>query len=118
MELTLLFRLLHHLGLVLVVFALGGVALHRYRGGNRNDLEVRRFVALVHGAGMMLLLVGGLMQAMVLGFPLWVWLKLFVWLLMGLALALSYRLPGKAAYWLTPLLAVIATAIVLIKPFY
>ncbi|MBE7437733.1 MAG: hypothetical protein HS115_04690 [Spirochaetales bacterium] len=114
----LFYRLLHHTGLVLVVFALGGVALHRFRGGHRNDLEVRRFVALVHGVGMMLLLVGGLMQAMDLGFPIWVWLKLLVWLFMGLALALAYRLPAQLAYWLTPLLALIAIGIVLYKPFY
>jgi len=107
-------KILHHLGLILVIYALGGVALHRYTGGSR-DFAARRFIALVHGIGMLLLFLGGFGQAHLHGFAAWIWIKLAVWLLLGLSLAILYRAPARLAYWIVPGFALIAALAVLLK---
>jgi hypothetical protein len=119
------YNVVHILGIVLLVMALGGMALHAANGGTRRDNVARGLVAALHGIGAFLVLLGGFGMLARLGvmhgsgFPGWIWVKLVVWVLLGAAAVLPYRRPALARPLLfaVPALAAVAAYMAIYKPF-
>lgn len=119
------YKLIHIIGILLVFVALGGVALHAANGGTKVSNRARRLVAITHGIGLFVILVGGfglLARIGVMhgaGFPGWIWVKLGVWVLLGAMIALPYRKPAFARpiWFALPVLGAVAAYMAIYKPF-
>jgi hypothetical protein len=118
------YRLIHFVGLVLVLVALGGASIHSASGGTKATLRGRRLVLISHGLGLFLLLLGGfgMLARMGIGhegLPGWIWGKLLVWLAFGGITALSYRRPewSLGLFAAVPVLATLAAWMAIFKPF-
>jgi hypothetical protein len=115
------YKLLHFVGILLVFTALGGQILFVWRGGTRDDAGARRTVAITHGVGLLLLLLGGFgMHARLgyTGFPFWFGAKVGVWAALGATMMVPWRYPHLARrLWIVvPLLGAVATALGVWKP--
>lgn len=115
------YKLVHLFGIFALYSALGGLFLHALNGGTRETNGSRKFVAILHGVAMFLVLLGGFgMLARIGEHPhqIWVLMKLGIWLLMGAALMIPYRAPQLARpVWLVlPLLGILAAWIAFNKP--
>jgi uncharacterized membrane protein len=118
------YELIHLTGIFFVLVAVGSVALHAANGGLKVTSTTRRLVAITHGIGMFVILLGGFGLLARLGiqqgggFPGWVWVKLGIWVLLGALIAVPYRWPAAArAIWLlVPVLGVIAGFFAIFKP--
>jgi hypothetical protein len=118
------YKLIHFLGIFVVLLALAAMSMHALRGGTRASDPHRRTLAIAHGVGGFLILLGGfgmlarlgIVQA---GLPGWIWAKLTIWVVVGALIALAYRTRGLARLTLlaAPVLALAAAAIALYKPF-
>ncbi|MGH7500717.1 MAG: hypothetical protein ACREL7_03065 [Longimicrobiales bacterium] len=118
------YKLIHYLGIFMMLTTLAATCMHVLRGGTRADNPHRRVTGAVHGVAAFLILLGGFGMLARLGIvqgglPAWTLLKLGIWGILGLALMLAYRGAGYARLVLVavPLLAVLAAAIALYKPF-
>jgi len=118
-----LYKLVHYFGIFTVLIALGVTCFHAARGGTREDNPFRRPIAIAHGLGAFLILLGGFGMlarlGLVRGLPGWIHAKLGIWVILGAAIALPYRFRGMARpiLWLLPVLAVLAAYFALYKPF-
>jgi hypothetical protein len=119
-----IYKLMHFFGIFLVLIALAITCFHVLRGGTRADNPMRKGIAATHGLGALLILVGGFGMLARLGIvqgglPGWIYGKLVIWLLLGLAIVIPYRAPSWARplLWLLPILAVLAAYMALYKPF-
>ena len=117
------YKLIHFFGIVTIVSALAARSMHTISGGSSAISQPGRWLAIAHGIGMVLVLIGGfgmLARIGVLhdGLPGWVHLKLLVWVLAGAALAAASRRADLAPAVLLalPLLVTFAAAIALYKP--
>ena len=116
------YNILHIVGIVLVMSALGGAAVHAAAGGGRD--ATRRLLAMLHGGGAFILLVSGFGMLARLGamhgaFPGWVWVKLVIWVTVAVALMIPFRRPALWRPFLLglPLLAALAAYMAIYKPF-
>lgn len=116
-----LYRLIHFAGIFLTFLALGGLTLRAITGGG--DAPLARKIALAsHGFGLLLVLLGGFgMLARLgphVGMGPWVWLKLVLWLVFGVAVVVPKRLPkASVALWaLLPVLGLLAAWAAQAKP--
>lgn len=106
----------------MVLMALGGVLLHRINGGTRT-YSWRKPVAITHGVGMFLVLLGGFGMLPGLGihwpWPGWVIGKVIIWIVFGALIALIFRKPtlAKPLWWITIALAGLAAYLAGNKPF-
>lgn len=120
-----LYKLVHILGIALALTALGGLAVHAWNGGAKHDNRARRVLIGMHGAGAVLVLVGGFGMLARLGFahgamfPGWLLGKLAVWAVLSVIVLVPYRWPRHAATMvlLLPLLALSAAWMAVYKPF-
>lgn len=118
---TQFYLVLHLIGVIVLFYALGGLALHVYNGGTRN-FGSRRFVMLVHGIAMMLVLIPGFGLLAKTGvawpWPFWVWAKLAAWLVLGgiTHLILKKTAWAKAMYFVVLLIGAFAILMVELKP--
>jgi hypothetical protein len=118
------YNVVHIVGIVLVMSALGGTALHALNGGTRQNNRARGLVAGLHGTGVLLILVGGFGMLARLGFrhgamfPGWLWVKLAVWVTVAALLFIPYRRPALARpiYLSLPLLGGLAAYMAIYKP--
>lgn len=118
------YKVMHLLGVALVVFALGGFTLHTLNGGNRKTNPNRTFTAITHGIGMALIFVAGFGMMARIGiphawpWPAWLQLKLVIWLTMGAMMTLTQRFPalGRVVWFAIPLLAATSAYLALFKP--
>jgi hypothetical protein len=80
-------------------------------------------VAITHGIGMVLVLVGGFGMLARLGifwpWPGWIVGKIIIWLVFGVLIAVIGRVPAlaKPLWWITIALGAIAAYLALNKPF-
>lgn len=119
------YKVVHLLGVLLLFFSLGGVALHALNGGTRQGNVGRKLVAALHGAGTLVILVGGFgMLARLeimhgLALPGWIWAKVTIWLILGGLVYLPYRKPqfARPAFVAVPLLGALAAYFAIYKPF-
>ena len=110
------YKVLHLLGAFLVFVAFGGALAAGDREG--------KLARVTHGIGMLLLVVAGFGALARLGlhgpgsWPLWVWLKLVVWMALGAAMTVAKRAPqaARALWWILPLLGATAAYLALFKP--
>lgn len=120
-----LYNVVHIVGIVLVMSALGGGAVFAMTGGAGSDASPRRMLAILHGVGALLVLLGGFGMLARLGvmhgggFPGWLWVKLVVWALLAVALFVPYRRPRLARSLLLslPVLGGVAAYMAIYKPF-
>lgn len=118
------YRLIHFLGIFTLLIALAAAGMHVLRGGTRRDNPFRRGIAIAHGSAAFLVLLGGFGMLARLGvahggLPPWIYLKLIIWAVLTGAFLLVYRgarLAGSVLIAM-PLLAVLAAAIAIYKPF-
>jgi FtsH-binding integral membrane protein len=120
--LLLLYKNLHLIGVFMIFVALGGLILHQINAATREQVW-RRPVAITHGIGMVLVLVGGFgMLARLRIFwpwPGWVIGKIIIWLVLGVLVAVIGRSPtlAKPLWWITIALGAIAAYLALNQPF-
>ena len=92
----LIYKNLHLLGVFMILVALGGLILQQIQATTREQVW-RKPVAITHGIGMVLALVGGFGMLARLGifwpWPGWVIGKIIIWLVLGVLVALIGRAP-------------------------
>lgn len=118
------YNVVHIVGLILVMAALGGITLTAVAAGDRGSTWSRRSVVLFHGLGIFLILLGGFGMLARLGivqgtsWPGWVWAKAGIWGILGVAAFLPYRFPrtAKPLLLLLPLLGGLAAYLAIYKP--
>lgn len=94
------YKIVHLVGVLMVFLALGGVATHAINGGAKGH-SWRKPIAITHGIGLVLSLVGGFGLLARLGIvhgglPGWVMAKLGIWLLFAVLIGVVSRKPGWA----------------------
>ncbi len=112
------YKVVHLLGVVLLFSALGAVAAAT---AAEADARIRKVAGMAHGTALVLLLVAGFglvaRNGFTAGWPLWVWLKIGLWLLLGAA-PIVVRKAGRAATWMIvvlPLLGALAAWLALYR---
>lgn len=119
------YKLIHLLGVFLLLVALAGMAAHAAAGhGNEENKGYRSLLAL-HGIGALVALVGGFGLLARIGFgygvlfPGWIWAKIVLWLLLGGLIALPYRNRPLARVLLPvlPFLGLLGGYLAVYKPF-
>ena len=116
---------LHMLGVIMLIASLGGTALHAMNGGTSADNKSRRFISIMHGIGAFLILLGGVGLFASLGFkhgermPMWLAIKVTVWILFAAAPFLPYRRPYLARWLMLglPAFGGLAAYMGIYKPF-
>ncbi len=118
------YNVVHIVGILMLVSALAGAALRAASGAAREDRAMRRLLAILHGAGAFLVLLGGFGMLARLGivqggsFPAWLWVKIVVWAILAAALIVASRRPAMAGPILLalPLLGGLAAYMAIYKP--
>lgn len=116
------YKILHALGLMTLFFAFGGLVLGAWTHEGRQFLH-RRLYILLHGIGLVIVLVSGFGQLARLGItgglPAWVIVKLVVWVLFGVVLSLILRAPqlNKFLWAVLLILGACAAYLGISKPF-
>jgi len=111
------YLVLHLVGIFLLTLAIGGVLTKRQLG----DETPFKGLAMLHGFGLFFVLVAGFGLIARLGiawpFPMWVWLKILIWVSFGALPTLAKRLSLKVA-WSAAIAIFVAAAILgVYKPF-
>ena len=117
------YKVVHLVGVMMVFLALGAVVMHVINGGTKAH-SFKRSLAITHGVGLLLSLVGGFGLLARLGIvqgglPGWVIAKLVIWTLFGAVLGLIYKLKSaaKPIWILTLVLGATAAYLAGSKPF-
>jgi hypothetical protein len=115
------YKILHVCGILMLFSGLTGL-WGVYSTGSTPRPATRMGLATVHGFGMMLILISGFGMAAKLGImaalPLWIYLKMAIWLVLGGSMVLAKRKAqwgiGLLAFWI--LLGTAAAYLALFKP--
>jgi hypothetical protein len=114
------YKVLHVLGISLILLALGGITMHTINGGTKENNTIRKKAMMAHGIGLLLVLVAGfgmLAKMGIHGFPTWVVIKAIIWLALGAFAALAYKREFAPKVLVSlPILVVVATLIAQVKP--
>jgi hypothetical protein len=116
------YRVIHILAIMLLFTALGGLLLAA-RAGVTTGVS-RKLAGMTHGLALVLLLVSGFGALAKLGlsnpgiWPVWLWLKLLIWILFGGVTVLIRRAPRSTEllWWVLPLVGALAAYLALFKP--
>ena len=113
------YKVIHLLGIFLLFSGLGGMWAVAAASSDSLRNTTRRLALAAHGAAMLLILVAGFGMVAQLQFsgpwPLWIWLKLLIWLLLAGYPVLLKRQekPSGFLFFLAPILGAIAAYAVL-----
>lgn len=112
------YKVLHIVSVLFVFTSLGALMLAARAGVDRQESKL---AAITHGIALILILVTGfgtLIRLGVTGIPLWVLLKLVIWLTLGGIIVVIRRSPrlGTLLWWLLPLLGGAAAYLAIYKP--
>lgn len=117
------YKIFHLLGLYLTFGGLVGYFMASYNSQGEVLPRVRKFSAITHGIGMVLLIVCGFGLAARLGYvsnlPTWVYGKIALWLLIGASMVLAKRFAQKmgiAIYFWILGIAFAGTVLAVVKP--
>ena len=118
------YKLMHFFGIFMLITALAATSMHVLRGGSRADNPYRRVLGIAHGVAALLILTGGFgmlarMGVMHGALPVWIYVKLGIWVALAVAMMLPYlgQRYARALLIALPVLAVAAGATALYKPF-
>jgi len=118
------YKLMHFFGIFMVITALAATSMHVLRGGSRTDNPYRCVLGITHGVAAALILTGGFgmlarMGVMHGALPNWIYVKLAIWVTLAAAMVVPYRgrRYARALVIAVPVLAVLAGATALYKPF-
>jgi len=119
------YKVIHLIGIFLTLAGLAGLALTAAHGATKQTNPARKLIAVFHGLGLVLVLLGGFGLLARLGvmhgsaFPGWVWAKLAIWVTLGALVAVPYRRPDLArlVFLALPLLGGLAAWLAIYKPF-
>lgn len=109
-----IYKVIHLLGVLLLVCGLGGLWAMAAAATEESRRAARKLVLATHGTAMFLILFAGFGMLARLGisgsWPLWVWIKVGIWVLLGgLPVLLKRRqTPVGILFFVTPILAAIA----------
>jgi len=116
-----IYKIIHLLGLFMLFLAYGGVLTNAFAGQTKEQLPQRKFIFMTHGLGLLLALVGGfgLLARTGAGWPIWIFMKMGLWVIMLLLANLIFRKPqlAKKLWVLIIALGGFATFLVNYKPF-
>lgn len=118
-----IYRIIHFVGLVATFAAIAGVLVHLLNGGSKDDNKARKLMAISHGVGLLLALLGGfgMLAKMGIHWPLpgWVFGKFLIWLALGAFLPMSYKMSARASqlWWVLLALALLGAWLATAKPF-
>ena len=118
----LVYKIVHLVGLILLFQSLGASTFSRMLPGE-TDGKSGKMLTIMHGIGLFLLLLGGfgMLARLEIGFPfpVWTWVKLIIWIVLGAAPILVKKRTETARTWWTVilLLGVVAAYMGLYKPF-
>ncbi|MCB0351160.1 MAG: hypothetical protein KDD38_08250 [Bdellovibrionales bacterium] len=117
------YKVIHLTGVLMVYLALGGVTLHVINGGGK-DYSWRKPIAMTHGIGLFLALLGGFGLLARLGivqgiFPTWVFAKLAIWTVFAVMVSVLMRKKSwaKSIWFITLFLGGFAAYLAGSKPF-
>jgi peptidoglycan/LPS O-acetylase OafA/YrhL len=116
------YKVLHLLGILVLFTAMGGLAMVTLRGGTDEEKKAaRKPLMILHGVALLVIFVAGfgLMARLGMmggGWPIWIFGKLGVWLVLGGAIAMLKRPMGNTWYLLLPVIGAIAAALAIFKP--
>ena len=117
-----IYKVIHFLGLFLLMFSLGALALQAMQSGPAKFAQ-KKLLMIFHGIGLFLMLLGGFGLLARLGMardmPNWVLAKLVIWVLLGGLAALVIRKQSLKSL-LIPLIIIlptIAAYLAIYKPF-
>ena len=116
------YKVIHILGVLFVFASLGALILASRDGVERGS--GRKLAGMTHGIALLVVLIAGFGALARLGmpnpahWPLWVWIKTLVWLILGGIIVLIRRAPQLSTllWWLLPLLGGIAAWAAIYKP--
>jgi len=116
------YKVLHILGALFLFTALGGLLLAS-RAGVQSGAS-RKTAGMTHGIALIIILVSGFGALAQIGlsnpgiWPLWLWLKVALWLAFGGVIVLIRRSPGSATalWWVLPILGAATAYLALYKP--
>jgi hypothetical protein len=118
------YKLMHFLGIFMLITTLAATSMHVLRGGSRADNPYRRILGITHGVAALLILTGGFgmlarLDVMHGALPTWIYVKLAIWVALAAAMMVPYRGPryARALMITVPVLAVLGGATALYKPF-
>jgi hypothetical protein len=118
----LVYKNIHLIGVFMILMAVGGLLLHCITGGTQEH-SWRRPVAITHGVGLLLVLLGGFGMLARIGlswpWPGWVTAKVIIWMLFGGLVGVIFRRPvlARSLWWVAIALAGLAAYLAGHKPF-
>ena len=89
-----LYKIIHFFGIFLILLSLGAIVSHRFQGGKKENFKNRKFFMGFHGLGLFLSFVAGFGLIAKAGYSFssgWIYVKLFVWLTLGIYPLIFYR---------------------------
>jgi uncharacterized membrane protein len=106
----------------MILLSLGAVFSHTFQGGTKANFKARKFFGMIHGIGLLISFVAGFGLMARAGFSFtsgWIYIKLGIWLLMGMYPVIFYKQKTPTKW---PLLALIGALLILLyaveyKPF-
>jgi len=116
------YKIVHLTGIFLLFCALGGLSSLSAKGALAEGGPARKFASAAHGLSLIIVLVGGMGLLARLGmngpWPMWVWLKIALWFVMGALIIVIRRAGTKAGIllFLFPLLGALAAFLAVYKP--
>ena len=119
------YKIIHFFGLFLLFTTVGAWAVHARNGGTKETNTSQRFIAMLHGFALFLVLLGGFGMLAKLGlaktenWPGWIYAKLGVWGLFGAMPIFFNRFARRAAiFWIgMPVIGALAAAVVIFRVF-
>ena len=117
------YRILHLGGIFFVFASLGGVILAQRAGAT--SPAARKLAAITHGIALVVVIFAGFGLLKYVGlahnpatWPLWVWGKFAIWLLLGAMLVLIRKMPQMSTlFWVgLPLLGMVSAWLAFYKP--
>ena len=111
------YLIVHLAGLLLLALSIGGMVVQKSSSGSPDGKQMK----VLHGVGLFLLLLGGfgMLARLSIGwpFPVWIFIKLAIWLAMGAFPVFLPKLKAGSAWIVAILLILTAIAMGVVKPF-
>ena len=117
------YKLVHILGLILLFQSLGAYLFLSLSAEGTVDAPPARMLKIMHGVGLLFLLVGGFgmlaKMSIMWPMPVWVWIKIIAWILLGGAFIHVKKNVDMARFWwiLVIVLGALAAYLGGFKPF-